>query len=253
VVATREIPTVSRYSSLLQQKGVFAEIDAQLFTRFAVEVEFVDKVMGGVPQKPEIIESWLRTRITSGDTELRQQMLTTLAELGYEFEPDMDYEQIVSAVKVMAQERNGNTFYRDANGLYLGGYQVKAMLKESTAIMFPWDKGKNKWGATGKTPKTFLAEHVFVDEHKVYLDRTEPDGTHTQIGHVNCPQGPRSTLTYVDYCDAPVIRFTLASLHDEVTVEQWGSILVCGQRQGLGALRSMSHGQFVVTGFERLS
>jgi hypothetical protein len=226
--------------------------DTKLFPRYRVELSFVGNVCGGVPQKPELIEAWLTKRILGGDEELLIALRKTLVDLEVEVAQDATREEMIAAAKQIAATRNGNTFRRDGNGLFLSAYQVKAMLKEGTNIAFPYERGRTEWGKTKKTPRGFLAEHVFVDDDRVHLERATPDGTLMQVGKVNGPRGPRSTLTYYDYATQPVISFTCASLNDEITPDQWQTVLLVGQRQGLGAMRSLGYGQFRVTGFDRL-
>jgi hypothetical protein len=228
--------------------GIWDDQETSLFTKYRVSATFVGWVMGGVPQKPEIIESWLRQRIIGGDDELRLQLLRTLADLDYDIPQNATVEQIEEAVKIAARERNGNTFRRDTNGLYLSAYQLKAATKECVNILYAGER----WGVTKKGPKSFTAERVYVDEPCIYLGRSEPDGTHLQVGQVNGPKGPRSTLTYIDYCDRPTIAFTMSSLKDCIEPDQWREIFTLMQRSGIGALRSMGYGQFVVTGFDKL-
>jgi hypothetical protein len=231
-------------------KGIWDD-DTALFARYRVELRFVGKVMGGVPQRPDIIEAWIRknTGVTE-DEETRAMAIQTLKDLNVEVPATATFDELVEASKKMASETHGNTFKRDDNGLYLEDRQIKACLKESTAIVYPWDGGKNKF--RGKTPRSALAEWVFVDEARVHLGRMEPDGTHLQVGQVSGPQGKRSTLTYYDLCLQPTIAFTVLSFQDLVTPEQWKNILMHAQRNGLGALRSQSHGQFRVTAFDKL-
>lgn len=226
--------------------SIFAGRD--VFTAYRVELTFTDRVMGGTPQKPEIIESWLRTRILGGDEELRIQLIKTLDDIGIEVPADATREEVITAANQMAASRQGNTFQRDERGLCLGDYQFKAMVKEATNILF----AGSRWGVTKKGPKNAVAEWLFVDEKRIPLGRMEPDGTHTQVGHVTGPKGPRSTLTYYDYCQQPNCVLTVSSLEDRITREQWERILVLGEKLGLGALRSLSHGQFAVTAFDRL-
>lgn len=234
--------------------GVFD--DAAVFTPYRVSIMFTELIVGGVPQKPEIIESWLRDKFLGGDQELAIMLRRTLADLEIEVPEDAGVEDMIAAAKQMAAERNGNTFRRLANGggLGLGAYQLKAMLKEATAILYPYSApdGKGKWGVTRKAARSFLAERVHVDDYLIPLGRHEPDGTFMQVGHVDGPRGPRSTLTYYDYCVQPELTFTVSSSEDAVTPEQWRRILVQGQRDGLGALRSLGHGRFKVTAFDRV-
>lgn len=228
--------------------------DGSLFARYRVECSFTGLVMGGVPQKPEMIEAWLTRRILGGDEELLITLRKTLADLEFAVPENATREEVIAAAKQMAATRNGNTFRRDDDGLFLAAYQIKAMLKEGCAILYPGGNGAgtHKWGVTRKAPRSLLAERVFVDGDRVHLGRAQPDGTHMQVGQVNGPRGPRSTLTYYDYCAQPVVRFVCASLEDAVTPDQWKNVLVCGQRQGIGAMRSLGYGQFRVTGFDRL-
>jgi len=173
--------------------------------------------------------------------------------LEYDIPAEATHEEILEAIKKVAAQRNGNTFRRNEDGLFLSGYQIKAMLKEATAIMFPGGNGDgtHKWGITRKAPRSYLAERVFVDELAVPLGRTEPDGTHLQIGQVKSPKGQRSTLTYVDYCEQPTISFTISSAQDCIDRTKWTEIFVLSQRLGLGALRSMGYGTFKVTAFDK--
>jgi hypothetical protein len=228
-------------------RGMFD--DARVFTKYLVRARFTELVVGGIPQKPEVIESWLRQRILGGDQELAIMLRKTLHDLEIDVAEDATREEIIEAATKMAATRNGNTFRRNGCGLALAAYNVKAMLKEATAILYPGGNGGHAWGKTRKAPRSFLAERVFVDEYQVPLGRDEPDGTLMQVGHPDTPQGKRSTLTYYDYCVQPEVTFTISSSEDAIAPEQWERILVQGQRLGMGALRSLNYGQFRVMEF----
>lgn len=229
-------------------QGIWDDDEAALFTKYRVTLRFVGRLMGGVPQKPEAIEGWIRKRIQGGDAEVFQLMRETLDDLAVDTDGMETIDQLYAAAKRFAAEQHGNTFRRDANGIFLAAYQIKAAIKENVNILYAGDR----WGKTKKGPKSFVAERVFVDEERIYLNRTEPDGMHLQVGHVVGPRGPRSTLTYYDYCEQPEVTFTVSSLRDEVTGQQWKEIFLAMQRNGIGALRSMGYGQFKVTDFTRL-
>lgn len=231
--------------------GIFDAMESEVFTKYRVGLTFTEWVIGGVPQRPEIIESWLRQRIIGGDEELALMLRKTLQDLEIEVPEHATREEIIEAAKGMAATRNGNTFRRDARGLCLAAYQVKAMLKEATAILYPWQAG-HKWGATKKAAKSLLAERIFVDDYLIPLGRMEPDGTMCQVGHVTGPQGRRSTLTYYDYVERASVEFTVSSSEDIITPDQWMRILLQGQRLGLGAIRSLGYGQFKVTAFDKM-
>ena len=222
--------------------------DADVFTKYRVALTFMGKIMGGVPQKPEAIEGWIRQRVIGGDEEVRQLMRQTLEDLEIDTSEMVTIEDYQAAAKRFAAEQHGNTFRRDANGLFLADYQIKAGLKENCNILYAGDR----WGKTKKGPRSFLAERVFVDEPRIYLGRTQSDGMHLQVGHVTGPKGPRSTLTYYDYCEQPSVTFTVSSLRDELEAKHWKEIFLAMQRNGIGALRSMGYGQFRVTGFDKM-
>lgn len=240
--------------------GIWDAEEAKLFTRYRVSLTFTGRVMGGVPQKPEMIEGWLRQRITGGDEEVRQMMVKTLEELGVEVAGGMSMEELKEAAKQVAAQQHGNTFRRDEQGLFLAAYQPKAGLKENTAILYPYQT--MKMGPTKKAARAFLAERVFIDEERIHLHRIgpdgehiaihEPDGMHLQIGHISGPKGPRSTLTYYDFVEQPSVTFTVSSLQDMIPAEMWRDIFLAMQRNGIGALRSMGYGAFKVIGFTRV-
>ena len=250
------VPAVfkSRYAPVA---GIWDAEEAKIYGRYQVTIKMADTIRGGIPQNPEIIESWLRQRIAGGDEELRIAMLRTLDELGHDVAEGMTMDQLKEVAKEMATKNNANTFFSDDLGLWIRASNVKAMLKENVSILYPYTKKENRMGPTAKAAKAFWAERVFVDGDRVYLMRdgqhiTEPDGTELQIGHVPSAQGRKSTLTYYDYCEQPELTFTIFSLEDMVQMDMWRSVFLGAQRNGLGATRSLGHGTFKVIAFDKV-
>lgn len=236
--------------------GIFDALDDELFVRYRVECQFTDKIMGGTPQKADLIAGWIRARAgVDEDAELAAMVRRTLGEVGVETPEEATLDEIIAMSEKVAAERHGNTFKRDtANGLYIETRQIKAGFKEATSVLFAGER----WGKTKKGPKNALSEWIFIDGQRVYLGRETPDGTWTQHGVVSGPSGSRSTLTQYDYVEQPRIAFVVKSLIDPQTgkerieQEQWKLLLTYLQYSGLGALRSQSHGQFKVVGFTKL-
>lgn len=235
--------------------GVFDATEAEMFVRYEVAIQFVDKIMGGTPQKADLVAGWIRSRMgVTDDAELAQVVRQTLLDLGVSTPENATLEEIAAASEKIGMERHGNTFKRDHDGLFIETRQIKSGLKESVNVLFAGER----WGKTKKGPKNAMAEWVFVDGHKMHLGRDVPDGTWTQHGVVSGPQGSRSTLTQYDYCEQPYAVFTIKSILDpgdgkeRITGDQWRQILTYLQSSGLGALRSQGHGQFKVVGFQRL-
>jgi hypothetical protein len=62
--------------------GVF-DAESNLFARYAARIMFRNKVVGGVPKDPKLIEGWLRAKAgIADDLEIREAMLRTLVEIG---------------------------------------------------------------------------------------------------------------------------------------------------------------------------
>lgn len=239
--------------------GVF-DGKSSVFTRYSVELTFRDKIMGGVPKDPKVIQGWLRSKAGIGEErELAQVAARTMSENGadlgvsasalMEMDANELYELMDRASEEMAASKQTNGFKCGEDGLYIEDRQVKAMLKESTNILFAGDR----WGKTKKGPRAFVAERVFVKPQRIYLGVEEPTGIELVVGHVSDKMGKRSTLTYHEYIESPVIEFELEVVRDELTLDQWADLWTHAQENGLGALRSQSHGRFDITKWKRLS
>lgn len=248
--------------------GIFAK-KANIWNYYRVTLGFREKLMGGVPKDPKIIEGWLRTKLTSNDEQVKLQLYATMAELGYDLQ-NIDAYETADLIALqndasgdLAAVKNTNGFKHDDRGLYIEGRQVKAAFKESTNIVW----GGVRTGPTKKGFKSFVAERIMVVEDKIHLGVHEPSGVETVIGHVTGPQGPRSTLGYSEYVYRPMLTFHIKELkvlqdgqkinakggQPALTLDQYGELLTCMEEQGIGALRSMQHGRFDTLEFESVT
>lgn len=230
--------------------------DTDFYTRFECRLQIREKIMGGIPLNPKVIEGWLRSKAgVTVEEEVRMMMVRTLIELGAELSPtESDIGKIMAASEALADVKQTNGFKQNGEGLYIEGRQVKAMLKESINALFAGDttveNGKKKragWGPTNKGPKAFAAEHIFVEQERVYLGVPEPSGVEFVIGHPIGPGGPRATIGYVQYVLQPCLAFTVLS--DPIgtaamSMGHWRKIWLHAQENGLGAMRSQGHGRF---------
>ncbi len=236
--------------------GIFDD-QTNVFTTYHARLELRDKLMGGVPTNPKIIEGWLRAKAGIEDElEVRQAMLRTLRELDPDttFDPNASFEELVQASERLAASTQTNGFKQDDRGLYIEARQVKAALKESTNILFPYIKGnaKHMWGATKKTPKSFVAERVFVNPDHLHVGAMEPTGIDLMIGRVPGKDGKRSTITYYEYVERPTIEFDVMVAENAITAGQWAQLWVHCQENGIGALRSQGHGRFDITEWKQV-
>src|SRR5678815_1356355 len=107
--------------------GIFAK--SELFTTFKGRIKIRDRIVGGTPKDPKVIEGWLRTHIPGiREEELRQRMLQSLYELGKDMPEDATYEEIVKASEALAL-KSAVGFRSDPTGLYIEGRYIKACLR----------------------------------------------------------------------------------------------------------------------------
>jgi hypothetical protein len=195
-----------------------------------------DKLLGGVPKDPRLIEGWLRAKAGIEDPlELRQAVTRTVEELGEDSQVDAARKPTTVGFKVGEE------------GLYIEARQVKALLKECTNILF----GGERWGPTRKGPKSFLAERVFVSPERLWLGCQEAAGLELIVGHISGAGGPLSTLGYHEYVVRPSIEFSIKVVRDVISADQWADVWVLAQEIGLGAVRSQGFGRFQLMSWER--
>jgi len=227
--------------------GIFD--NAGVFTTYHARLRFRDRLMGGVPKDPKVIEAWIRTKAMITDTEELQRMVfQTLIEMGADVTPDMSYEEMVTVSEQVAAIKQSVGFKVGEQGLYLESRVVKAMLKEVTNILYAGDR----WGKTKKGPKSFVAERVFVNPDKIWLGVDDPTGVHLFVGHPSGPRGPQSNLTYYEYVERPEIEFDVIVAQDAVDDDHWPEMWQLGQENGLGALRSQGFGRFDIEEWEQV-
>jgi len=190
---------------------MFSEFADSVFSRYAGALTWRDRVAGGTPSDPKLIEGWLKSKMPgmSSDTERRFMLVKTLREMGWEGIPEGEDPMTVSIDKLeeaatkVAASRGANGFKRpnrrvvtsittDEDGkestdtvIEVEGYlaietrHLKAGLKEWVNILF----AGTSWGKTRKSPKGFMAEHTFINPlldpmiigDDVYMELTKPD------------------------------------------------------------------------------
>lgn len=225
--------------------GIFSG-QSTLWTRYRTQIQFRDKIMGGIPRDPKLIEAWLRTKAGLDEGELRISLIRTLTEMGVDVNPTMSLEDMERASEKVAGLKETTGFKRDEeHGLYIESRQIKAGMREAVNILHAGDKewAKHVNNPTRKGAKSFFNEHVFVNPDKIYLGRTDPDGIDMVVGHVTGPQGPRSTLGYHEYVKEPLIEFHVMVARDLIPTEWWPDLWEFMQENAFGALRSQGHGR----------
>ncbi len=237
--------------------SVFHKAHKDTFVVYDVELQIEDRILGGIPKHPKVIEAWIRTKAgIEDDMEARQLMLKTLRERGADIPEDASYEDMVKASEDIAGSKQAVGFKFDAEGLYIEDRQIKAMLKEGVNILYAGQRFGKTTGYQGKGPKNFFAERLFVGPGRIYLGVQEPDGMHLMVIHADGPQGKIHSLAYHEYVTQPILKFQVEALESadkEMRIgKKWGELWVLCEQNGLGASRSQSFGKFVVTKWEKV-
>lgn len=229
--------------------GVFAGT-TDVFTTYHGTVLFRDKVMGGTPGKPKLIEGWIAKNagLATGSEENRSLVMRTLRDLGQDIPDDMTWEDLMKLTETVAKSANTCQFKHDDQGVYIESRQLKAAIKESVNILYAGER----WGVTKKGPRSFSAERVFVGPDQLHLGRMVADDVHLQVGQVSGPTGTRSVLGYYEYVSKGEFNFELKVVRDMIDPTQWAEIWTHMEENGLGALKSQGYGKFDLIRWDRV-
>ena len=236
---------------------------------YRVRLQVHGKLVGGVPSSGSVIKAWLKTRLELGDRDLQEATSRTLTERFPDRQPSAD-ELAGALMESGAADVSVNGFKRYEGQLVYKARCMKAAFKEAMNSAYPgtdWDgkkgPGAHKPAVGNPLPPGFrkgllgtAAERVFVvgDVHREFigLGVDAPSGVEERVKHVKTPTGPRAAISRVEYVLHPELTFTVRVHDDFLGREAWGRIWVRLQDIGIGADRSRSDGQFVLTAWERI-
>jgi len=202
-----------------------------MWKKYEVELHFTTQFASSTPKNPKDIEAMLLARAPSKPPENP----TPLPELA---------EQVAEEVEAAEEvERGYATFKRDEKGLYYEARCVRAHIKDCANVLQTW--------LGIKALKSKVANRVYVEPDKIYLDKSEPDGNETRIVHAMTMKGPRSSLKTIDFVDKPVLKFTLKVMDDGVIDEKiLKAIFEYGSEHGMGQERSQDWGKYEMVRLE---
>ena len=229
--------------------GIFDE-KVNRYETWTATLQFRAWLVGGHPKQAKALREFIIRKADLLDTAeiLRSELIRLAAEYDIDVTSrPLTTEEIEKLVEEKAL-KTGNGFRFDSErGLYIESYQVKAAFRESCNIIF----GGDRWGRTKKGAKSYLAERLFIEPDRIYLDRKEPDGVLLKTGTISGPQGKRSIMSQAEYVDRATISFDVKIARDSKEIldaipELWVSM----QDQGLGAMRSSGHGTFDLVSWE---
>lgn len=230
--------------------SVWSEYRAQNYPYvFGVTLQMTSPICGGIPSNERVAEGFIKTKLGDRDDQIRDGVAELMVERGITAD---------EAAAALVDLTRLNGFKRDperGGQLYVGGYQLKACLKEAVSVAANAGRISTKnWGDADnknyhKGVKAWLPEHVFVVENRLYLKGvTEPTGIAQRFVRTN--RGV-SGIQYEEYVEDCEIDCTVETDYDFDT-EQWAAIWTTAEHMGLGATRSMGYGTFAVTRWEPL-
>jgi hypothetical protein len=214
--------------------------------RYRGRLKFESQVRGGIPSNPDVAAAWIKTKMYSTDAQIQALVAETMIDRGIDAN---------AAVEEVNKLKNLTGFKRDDIGLYIEGRQLKAAIKEASVVAMSAKKIPNKgYGVAtpaGKSLRPFVAEHVFVEDEKLYLlidgkPIQEPSGVDQKFVHTF--QG--NSISYEEYVTQPEIEFTITT-DWEFSDRHWALMFLTGGKEGLGASRSQGFGRYAVQDWKR--
>lgn len=201
---------------------------SDVFIKYKIKGTFTDKVCGGLPADPNMIETHLALKGITPDTiEAADMLIRTTQRLS-------TYEGIV--------DKSTNLLGKDDVGVFLNGYQFMAGLRESMSVQ----KSITSW-------RSKMQRGVRVMPQKVYLMRDgiplkQADGTIQTVVHAEDIRGkPQTSLKRTEYVEKADFEFEVWVAKEKGTpilsTKVLRNLLSHCEVTGFGALHTMGYGQ----------
>lgn len=240
-----EKPTPKMYSS------VFADAHLDWF-QYRWDVCLIARnVHGGIPANSDVAEAWIESKLGDTDDILRAMVAGEMVEHGKTME---------EAVDDVKKTRALQTFRRDEVGPYIGGYQVKAMIKEAANSNWP----KDRWGPSKKGTRSHTAEHIYIPEDRIHLRTVSGTPEEPLPGDVipaddlgivqSFPKTRFGTgISLHEVVEECMLCFSVMADHDYEKEMKgfWSNMWVKAETLGIGARRSQSAGTFTVVRWDQ--
>lgn len=224
-----------------------------LYDIYRITIKVRDKICGGVPRNPDVLESAIKARTGHDDAITAKQIEEAEAAL-----PKLtEFENIVE----QQVQKSWNGFLSDPErGLFIWARQAKALFKECATML---RVTVEKMGSKQILQHGFEIKAPTAPEDRLFLAADEggtpilnPHGFDEGPIHVQTPQGPRTAIKRVDFVEGCYLTFEVWVLSTHATEKRHvgegevREMLKFGQENGLGADRSQGRGKFDVVGFE---
>ena len=224
-------------------KSVFDAYQSKQFPYIYAGEIHLHSIAGGKPRDPEALRGHYERTLIESEDRIRKEVSELAVEEGITLDE--------AITKAAALKVTG--FHRDKDGLYVGGYQLKALLKEAANVAASEKRIPQKWGQAsekGKSLRSWFPEHVFVREDHLHLGVPEPTEVETTYpGAFRPGKGYVTAIQHTEIVRDADLKFTLETDY-EFSDEEWAAIWLTAERLGLGAAKPMGHGTFKVTSWE---
>ena len=205
-----------------------------MYDYYAVKWTLTNELIAARPSDPEAIVKMLEQK---GREDLAEEVINGVG--GAPEEPS-------KASHLVFQHNEG--------GLCMGGYTVKAHLKEAARILSPF-----MMTADGKKRianyRFKFANHCYVLDDVIPIMRdgsqvVDPDGVEIRTATVMTRKGPESIVKQHDYVLGAELQFTLRALRnvtpdeDIVSLQRLNVLMEYGSIHGYAGERSMGHGRY---------
>lgn len=223
----------------------FTPVD--LYDRWNVTIALREKLRGGKPKNDDLLADHIRRTTGHDDILTQKQIEEAQSKL-----PELDGLKDIEEEKV---EKSSTGFLSDERGLYINTYQVKAMFRQSASMLGVYVKKRGSKQVCAEGAEIKGVEH----ESRIYLGKTEPDGTDESVVHAMTPKGKISGIKRSDYVEGVTLRFQVWVLKTapqesrHIGEEDIVRILTFAQENGVGADRSQGFGKFNVVAFEKVA
>jgi len=203
-------------------------------------------IAGGVPRDEKVALGHIKRKMDAPDNLIRNEVANMMLEQNLD---------AGDAAEALAGVKGHIGFRKDpTQGLWIPGAHLKAAMREAGNIAVAAGRiKKGGWGlhSNNRGILSWLAEHVFVMEDRLYLGTNQPSETVQSFIAKITPKGPVSAIQYTDVVYDAKVDFTVET-DWEFEEEDWAAIWQTGERNGLGSARKMGYGRYEVTQWKRL-
>jgi hypothetical protein len=218
----------------------------RIWTYYRTTWTFTTQLCGSVPQNPDLIEPWLRSRAPKNvPAAVAAGQAPTIDDLADEVESTLPDQDELDAEKVRLITLG---FQKNGQGLFVRGGTVRAHIKDcagqiATSIGF-------------KNLRSHVANSCYIVENQILILRDgkpvqEHDGEFEQPVHVMTRQGPRNSLKRIRFLEGVGLVYTLKVMMPRLTDQHYrnGEDIIraihdYGETHGYGGERGMGSGRY---------